>query len=186
MSVQRSVLRPVVIAGLVILVVITAVAAQTPAGRDGSASAPANLNQLMRAVLFVNSNVIFAAQDADPAGVKPDEQTSISTNPLSGLYGGWQAVENSSLALAESASLLTIPGRRCENGKTVPTGNADWARFVAGLRAAGMTAYKAALSKNQDAILEASDGVVTACANCHEVYRDKGSLGGQLGARCVK
>ena len=127
MSVQRSVLRPVVIAGLVTLVFIAAVAAQPQVGRDGSASAPANLNQLMRAVLFVNSNVIFAAQDAHPAGVKPDEQTLTSTNPLSGLYGGWQAVENSSLALAEAANLLTVPGRVCENGKPVPTGNADWA-----------------------------------------------------------
>jgi cytochrome c553 len=46
--------------------------------------------------------------------------------------------------------------------------------------------YKAALSKNQDAILEAADAVVTACANCHEAYRDKGGLGGQVAACCVK
>ena len=44
----------------------------------------------------------------------------------------------------------------------------------------------AAQSKNQDAILEAADAVVTACANCHGVYRDKGVPGGQVAARCVK
>jgi cytochrome c553 len=140
----------------------------------------------MRAVLFVNSNVIFAAQDTDPATVKPDAESSMSTNPLTGLYGGWQAIENSSLALAEAANLLVLPGRLCENGKPVPAANADWARFVEGLRAAGLASYKAARTRNQDAILEAADGVVTACANCHDVYRDKGTLGGQTAARCVK
>lgn len=140
----------------------------------------------MRAVLFVNSNVIFAAQDLDPASMKPDAQSSMSTNPLTGLYGGWQAIENSSLALVEAANLLVLPGRFCENDNPVPTTNADWTDFVEGLRAAGMASYKAARSKNQDAILEATDGVVTACANCHDVYRDKGALGGKITARCVK
>jgi cytochrome c553 len=144
------------------------------------------LNQLMRAVLFVNSNVIFAAQDTDPGAIRPDAQSSMSTNPLTGLYGGWQAIENSSLALAEAAALLVVPGRLCENGKPVPTDSADWARFAEGLRAAGMASYKAAQSKNQDAVIEAADGLVTACANCHDVYRDKSALDGRIPARCVK
>jgi hypothetical protein len=140
----------------------------------------------MRAILFVNSNVIFAAQAANPAEVKPDAEISTSTNSLTGVYGGWQAVENSGLALAEAADLLTLPGRVCANGKPVPTRNADWPTFVQKLRDAGIASYKAALTKNQDAMLEAADAVVTACANCHEVYRDKGVLGGQVAARRVK
>jgi cytochrome c553 len=83
------------------------------------------------------------------------------------------AVENSGLALAESANLLMIPGRTCGNGKPVPLQNPDWAGFVQELRDAGMAAYKAALSKNQDSILMAADTVTTACMHCHDKYREK-------------
>jgi cytochrome c553 len=85
------------------------------------------------------------------------------------------AVENSGLAIAESANLLTVPGRTCQNGKPVPMQNPDWAGFVQGLRDAGMAAYKAAQSKSQDNILMAADTLTTACMNCHEKYREKPS-----------
>jgi cytochrome c556 len=49
--------------------------------------------------------------------------------------------------------------------------NADWLKFVQELHAAGMTAYKAAQSKNQDNIITAADEVTMACSNCHEKYR---------------
>jgi len=127
----------------------------------------------MRGILFPNSNVIFAAQSTNPADVKPAADPTTATNPLASTYGGWIAVENSALALAESANLLTIPGRRCANGRAVPVQNADWGTFVQGLRDAGMTAFKAAESKNQDKILEAADAVTTACSNCHDKYREK-------------
>ena len=45
-----------------------------------------------------------------------------------------------------------------------------------GLRDAGRTAYKAAQSKDQDKILDAADKLTTACANCHEKYREKPNL----------
>jgi hypothetical protein len=156
-----------------------------PAARGAAAPARqvhANVNQLMRGVLYPASNVIFAAQGDDPATIKPDKEPSTSPNPLTSTYGGWAAVENAGLTLAESANLLTIPGRVCENGKAAPSGNADWAQFVAGLRTAGMAAYKAARAKNQDQILDAADAVATACANCHDVYREKPSPE----ARCTK
>lgn len=146
----------------------------------------ANLAQLMRGILFPNSNVIFAAQSQDPASIKPDEDPSMSTNPLASVFGGWQAVENSGLALAEAANLLSIPGRTCSNGRPVPVLNADWAKFVRELRAAGIAAYNAGQSKNQDAILEVSDRLTTACENCHAVYRDKTSAQGGPAIRCLK
>ena len=77
--------------------------AQTPAPRPAS-----TVQQLMQAILFPNANVIFATESDDPAAVPRDAKPSASTNPLSGLYGGWQAVENSSLALLESADLLNL------------------------------------------------------------------------------
>src|SRR4029434_1368594 len=103
----------------------------------------------MREVMFPNSNVIFAAQSNDPAKVKAAGDPSTATDPLAGTYGGWTAVENDGLAIAESATLLTVPGRMCQNGKPVPMQNPDWPGFVQGLRDAGMEAYKAAQSKNQ-------------------------------------
>jgi cytochrome c556 len=136
----------------------------------------ANLLQLMRGIFFPNSNVIFAAQDQNPADVKPAKDPSTALNPLESTYGKWDAVENSSLAIAEAASLLTVSGRKCANGLNVPVRNADWAKLVQGLRDAGMKSYKAAQSKNQDNILDAADAMTTACANCHEKYREKPTL----------
>lgn len=74
-------------------------------------------------------------------------------NPLTGLYGGWQAVENSALALAESADLLLIKGRACSNGEVVNVEDPEWIRFVDDYRAKSLVAYEAALTKNQDANL---------------------------------
>jgi hypothetical protein len=140
----------------------------------------ANLAQLMKGILFPSSNVIFAAQSTNPADVPPAKDPSLATDPLANAYGKWQAVENASLALAESANLLSLPGRKCSNGLPVPINNADWPGFVQGLRDAGMKAYKAAQSKDMDKILDAADTMTTACANCHEKYREKPTLA----ARC--
>ncbi len=136
----------------------------------------ANLIQLMRGILFPASNVIFAAQSDNPADVKPAKDPSLATDPLASTYGGWQAVENASLTLVEGANLLMIPGRKCANGLDVPMRNPDWSKFVQGLRDAGIKAYKAAQSKNQDNILDAADAVTLACANCHDKWREKPTL----------
>jgi len=135
--------------------------------------AQGSLAQLMRGILFPASNVIFAAQDQNPADVKPDDDPSTAVNPLQSSFGQWQAVENAGIALSEAASLLTIPGRKCQNGRDVPISNADWPMLVQGLREAGMTVYKAAQSKNQDNIVMAADSMSTACAACHDKYPEK-------------
>jgi cytochrome c556 len=166
--------------GLVVLL-IGLVSACTSAPTPETAKAPAapvsiahgNLAQVMRAIMFPNSNVIFFVQNTDPTKVAQSKSPSDATDILASTYGGWAAVENSSLALSEAANLLTIPGRKCSNGKDVPIQNEDWGKFVQQLRDAGMTAYKAAQSKNQDNILAAADTLTTACSSCHEKYRDK-------------
>ena len=135
-----------------------------------------NLLQVMRGVIYPASNVVFASQGTDPATVKPAPDPSTATDPLMSAYGGWEAVQNAALALSESANLLAIPGRRCANGRPVPLQNPDWAKFVQGLRDAGMAAYKAAQSKDQDKMLDAADAVVTSCGNCHDKYREKPNL----------
>ena len=120
--------------------------------------------------------MIFAAQGDNPDDIRPAKDPATATDLLASSYGKWQAVENSALAMSEAAGLLMMPGRKCSNGVAVPIRNADWPKFVQGLREAGMTAYKAAQSKNTDNILTAADAITEACANCHNKYREKPNL----------
>lgn len=178
---KRSVLAGLLFLSGFFALVAEPLEAQAPARAPGRGGAPARqveatLGQLMKGILFPNSNVIFFAQSGDPAKVPPAKDPSTATDPLADTYGKWEAVENSSLALAEAANLLTLPGRKCSNGLPVPIGNADWPKFVQGLRDAGMKAYKAAQSKDMDKMLDAADTMTTACANCHEKYREKPTL----------
>lgn len=136
----------------------------------------ADLRQLMRGILFPNSNVIFFAQGDDPAKVQPAKDPSLSPNPLASSYGGWTAVENSAKALSEAANLLILPARKCANGLPVPINNPDWPKFVQGLRDASLESYKAAQSKNMDNIVTAAGDLSTACSNCHDKWREKPTL----------
>jgi hypothetical protein len=135
----------------------------------------ADLNQLMRGVLYPPANVVFFAQGDDPAAVKPapGQDPSMATDPLESTFGGWQAVENAALALTESADLLLLPGRTCSNGVPVPLRDPDWAKFVQDLRDAGTQAYKAAQSKNQDKMVDVAATLTVACANCHLKWRER-------------
>ena len=137
-----------------------------------------NLNELMRGVFYPASNVVFSAQVDNPADAKfvPGRDPSMATDPLVSTFGGWQAVENAALALTESTNLLLIPGRTCANGLPVPMNDPDWPRFVQELREAGIKAYKAAQSKNQDNMVEAADTLSAACAGCHRKWREKPRL----------
>jgi hypothetical protein len=140
----------------------------TPAA--STARIEGNLAQVMRGILFPNSNIIFDAQSTDPEAKKTE------SGPYGGVYGGWQAVENAALALAESANLLILPGRLCMNGKPMPLDQPDWAGFVQGLRDASQASYKAAQSKNMDNIVDAAGALTEACAACHDKYREKPDL----------
>jgi hypothetical protein len=171
--------------GAVALTLVISACAQPQAPAGGDAAAPqvhGNLVQVMRGILYPASNVIFSAQSVDPTTVKTEGDASTSPNPLSSSYGGWEAVSNAGIALAESANLLTIPGRMCMNGRPAPIQNADWQMWVQGLRDAGMTSYKAGQAKNMDAVLEAADVMSTACQNCHDKYRD---VPGGIPDRCM-
>lgn len=178
---------------LLFLAVVVAAGAQAPArgagqGRGAAAAAGAqlhgNLLQVMRGIVFPASNVVFTAQD-DPTKVEDAVDPSTSPNPLNSSYGQWQAVENAGIALAEAANLLTIPGRMCSSGRPAPVQNADWQKFVQGLRDAGMQVYKLALTKDVDKMVDAADAVAAACGNCHDVYREKTPAQGGPKNRCL-
>jgi hypothetical protein len=115
-----------------------------------------NLKQVMRSVPLPNSNIIFDAQTKAPA----DDMA-------------WKDVENAAIAISETANLITIPGRLLSSGRPVPLQNADYNKFAAALVPAGQSCYKAAQMKSQDAIMNCADTLTEACANCHDVYRDR-------------
>jgi hypothetical protein len=149
--------------------------AQAPAGRGAAPQQQprvyANMLQLMRGTLYPQSNVIFTAQVQDPASFKPAAHESTSSDPFTSSYGGWLAVENSGMAMAETANLLLVP-RQCSNGKPAPIQNADWQMWVQELRDASLGVYKAGQAKNDDVVLEAADKLATACLHCHAKYRN--------------
>ena len=116
-----------------------------------------NLKQVMRSIPLPASNLIFDAQTKKPA----DDMA-------------WQDLENASMAIAETANLITMAGRLRSNGQPVPVQNADWNKFAQGLVAAAQTCYKAAQMKSQEALGNGcADQLTEACANCHDVYRDR-------------
>lgn len=136
-----------------------------------------NLRQLMLGIFFPASNVVFAAQD-DLKNFPEAEDAAVSPNPLTSIYGGWEAVENAALALSEASNLLLISGRLCSNGQPVPLQRPDWPTLVQVMRDAAAAAYKAAQSESQEAMVNVSDTLTQACAGCHNVYRDKNSTAG--------
>jgi hypothetical protein len=132
----------------------------------------ANLAQVMRGILFPNSNILFDVQSSDPETFGKKEAGSGATSSFSGIYTGWQVVENAALALDEATRLITVPGRLCMNGRPVPTGRADWTKFTAELRTAAQKMYKAAQAKNKELASDTTNDVAAACENCHTVYRE--------------
>jgi hypothetical protein len=148
--------------------------AAAPAATGGSNSrVHGSLAQIMRAIPFPNSNIIFDVQDNDPAKKKPD-----TAGPYQGTYQGWEGVENASIALAEFANLILLPGRMCSNGKPVPVTQPDFVKFAQALRATGVAEYNAAKTKNMDAVNKLSDRLTETCANCHDKYRPDSRIGG--------
>ncbi|MSV36250.1 MAG: c-type cytochrome [Bryobacterales bacterium] len=146
-----------------------------------------NLAELMRAIAFPNSNILFNLQIKDP-GAQPKKQTTPATFDYaewgSTVYPGWLAVDQAAIAITETAPLLLTPGRRCQNGKPVPVDAADWKQFVAALADAGKLAHQASKARNHAAFIDISDKLNDACANCHKVYRDKGGTEGSGATRC--
>jgi hypothetical protein len=143
-----------------------------------SPEAYGTLAQVMRGIPFPSSNIIFDTQTKDPAAPTTaiDKSSTAAAGGATGVYSsvypGWQQVENSAIAVAETANLILIPGRKCENGLPVPLEQDDYRKAAQGLADAGLAAYRAAQSKNLEAMVELSGTISDACATCHEKYRD--------------
>lgn len=146
-----------------------------------------NLAELMRAIAFPNSNIIFNVQVKDP-GAQPKKELAASPFDYvawgATVYPGWLAVDQAAIALTETASLLLTPGRKCQNGRPVPIDRADWRQYVAALADVGRLAHRASQERKYDAFGDVAERLNDACANCHKVYRDKGGTEGSGAGRC--
>lgn len=152
-------------------------AAAEPAAAPALTPAPhGTLAEIMRGIPFPNSNIIFDTQSTDPGAPKKAADikggTAPATTTYASTYGGWQQVENAAIALSETANLIMIPGRKCENGLPVPLEQDNFRKAIEGLVAAGDAALKAAKTKNLDMMVEVSGTISDACLACHEKYRD--------------
>jgi len=140
--------------------------------------AAGNMAQLMRGILFPSSNLIFNVQTHSPDEVKTTANAGVQSSGFSwvdwgaGIYPPWELVDYAALALADSAPLMLTPGRRCENGKPVPVDDPRWIKFTQELYDAGIAAYKASQTRNQETVSDATNVIADACLHCHEVYRD--------------
>ena len=158
--------------------------ASTTAAQTSLETAPiATMAQLMRGIYFPNANHIFDVQMRDPAQPpgEPGADGSVSST-FSGIYTGWQVVENAALALAEGASLINKQGRPCENGRLAPVDRYDWLKWSRELTETSWEIYQAALAKDQAAVGELTNNLAQACDNCHRVYRSNAQLNG---LRCL-
>ena len=147
-------------------------------------STPGTVNQLMRGLYFPASNVVFAGQTDDPASIPRDLRGSVSTDLLRSVFGGWEAVENSALVIAEATPLLLLPGRTCSNGRMAPVADTEWTRYANDTREAALVSARAARAKDQERLIEATDQLSMSCSNCHRAYRE-GGRSTDVRARCA-
>jgi hypothetical protein len=165
------------------VLLMTTVVAVGQAQAQAPAKPTATLAQLMRGILFPNSNIIFDAQSNDPAVPKPKPAGTGALVDFCCVYTGWQVVENAALALDEVVDLLSKPGRVCDNGKAVPIGDATYKQGAQMLRDSSLKIFQLAKAKDMEKVSDAANDLADACAACHDVYRDKGDAASPL--RCV-
>ena len=167
-----------------LVVAMIGLMAGTGAAQTSLETAPiGTLAQIMRGIYFPNSNIIFDTQKQDP-DAPPDEAGGDGTvsSTFSGIYTGWQVVENAALVLAEGASLINKPGRLCENGRLAPVERWDWLKYSREMTDVGWNIYLAALEKDQEAVGELTNDLAQACDNCHRIYRSNAQ---QNSLRCL-
>jgi hypothetical protein len=146
-----------------------------------------NLAELMRAIAFPNSNIIFNVQLKDPGAQTKKAPAGAPFDYFewgSTVYPGWLAIDQAAVAITETAPLLLTPGRRCQNGRPVPIDRADWKQYVKELVEVGKLAHRMSQARNYEAFTDVSEKLNDACANCHKVYRDKGGTEGSGTTRC--
>ncbi len=139
----------------------------------------ADLLAVMRGILFPSANLLFSVQTIDPGAKKPSANAAAPTGTVDWLtwggsvYRGWEMVDYAAISIAESATLMLTPGRRCENGKPVPVTDPDWIKFTQQLADAGKAAYQASQTRNQEIASESTNQLNDSCMSCHRIFRGR-------------
>ena len=141
-----------------------------------------NLAELMRGVMFANSNKLFDLQSVEPGTELPEmsdeasEAVSAVMGPASArfasIYRGWQDVAGAAVALADGAKLTMLKGRLCENGVPAPVDQADYIEGARLLEESALTVLEAVRMENYDDASFAVNFIVESCSHCHRTYRD--------------
>ena len=152
-----------------------------------SAQGPSNepigtLAQLMRGIMFPNSNKLFDLQSVEPGTELPEMSSEISeavsavmgpaSSRFASVYRGWPDVEGAAVALADGAKLAIVEGRLCENGVAAPVDQADYIEGARLLEESAIKVLDAARIQDYDAASFAVNFLVEACSHCHKTYRD--------------
>ena len=132
-----------------------------------------NLEQIMVGIMFPAANIVGVAMERDPLKIPLADDPVTTTDPMGSLYGGWRAVENAGISIAEATTLMTAPGRKCSNGRDVPAQSQEWTQFVEQLRKESLAVYEAAKAKSQEKLREAGEAIDMTCDQCHAKYLEK-------------
>jgi hypothetical protein len=108
----------------------------------------ATVKQVMLGITVPASNAVFAV-----AGEAPKDDA------------GWQAIEASALAVAESGNLLLMKPRAVDDQ--------EWKQYALALIDAGAKAAEAARAKDADKTSTAGDDLYNTCEQCHAKYLPK-------------
>ena len=167
----------VIVASFLVLGVVGVAHAQGPSDEPIG-----TLAQLMRGIMFPNSNKLFDLQSQEPGAELPEMSPEVSdavsavmgraSARFSGVYRGWPDVEGAAVALADSAKLAMIEGRLCENGVAAPVDQADYIEGARLLEESAVTVLEAARNQDYDAASFAVNFIVESCSHCHSPYRD--------------
>ncbi len=167
----------------VIVAVFLFVGVAGVASAQGPSDEPiGTLAQLMRGIMFPNSNKLFDLQSAEPGAELPEISPEVSeavsavmgvaSSRYKSVYRGWPEVEGAAVALADSAKLAMLEGRLCENGIAAPVDQAAYIEGARLLEESAVSVLDAARMQDYDAASFAVNFIVESCSHCHTAYRD--------------
>ncbi len=169
---MRSKNLTTILAAAVVLTAFSSVVA-APVAASEHEEPVGNLAELMRAILFPNSNFLFDVQVTDP-GTPPEpgsEDDRSASALFSGIYTGWQVPQQAALALAEVEPLIMNAARKCENGRDAPVANEDYQKWAKQLTEVAKQIYAAAHEEDREKVSDLTNNLAGACEDCHAVYR---------------
>ena len=159
-------------------------AAPVSAGASSLPPPEGNLAELMRAIAFPNSNIIFNLQIKDPGAQKKKDLTSSPFDYSdwgATVYSGWLAVDQAAVAITETSALLLTPDA-VHNGRPFPVERAVEA-LCGGARGCLTAAHRASTFLDSRPFIDISG--TERAARTAQWYRDNGATEGSGGTRVM-